>query len=73
MAKSIADRQLDMVFAVANAQKRSPVKVAAEGVLPKTGTTEAEEILGRGTAPIAVSSEGKKRFNNAGEAVHEEV
>jgi hypothetical protein len=62
-----------MVFAVANAHGRSPVKVAAEGVLPKAGTSEAEEILGRGTEPTGVTREGKKRFNNPGEAVHEEV
>lgn len=62
-----------MVFAVANAQGRSPVKVAAEGVLPKAGSVEAEEILGRGTEPTAVNKEGRKRFNSAGEVQHEEV
>jgi len=46
---SQVDDQLDMVFAVANAEGRSPVKVSAEGNLPKAGSLEAEQILGRAT------------------------
>ena len=42
-----ADLQLDLVFAIANAEGRSPVKVSADGNLPKAGSLEAEQILGR--------------------------
>jgi len=51
-----------LIFAVANAEGKSPVKVSAQTDLPKAGSTEAEEIMGRGaaTGPV-IRDEGKKR------------
>lgn len=65
--------QVDLIFAVANAEKRSPVKVSAMGDTPKAGSVEAERVLGRATDLTPVNNEGKKRFDAHGEARHEEV
>jgi len=65
--------QVDLIFAVANAEKRSPVKVSAMGDTPKAGSVEAERVLGRATDLTPVNNEGKKRFDAQGEARHEEV
>ena len=67
--------QLDLIFAVANAEGASPVKVAKrpQGDLPKAGSLEAEQVLGRANTLEPVSNEGKKRFDSAGVPHHQEV
>lgn len=65
--------QLDLIFAVANAEGKSPVSVAASGQLPKAGSAEAEQVLGRTSTITPVNNEGKKRFDNDGEPHHTEV
>lgn len=65
--------QLDLIFAVANAEGKSPVKVSASGQLPKAGSLEAEQVLGRANTLTPANNEGKKRFNAAGEPQHTEV
>jgi hypothetical protein len=62
-----------LIFAVANAENRSPVKVAAENNTPKAGTAEAESVLGKTTDLPPVNAEGKKRFEGTSEARQEEV
>lgn len=64
--------QLDMVFAVANAEGRSPVKVSAEGNLPKAGSFEAEQVMGRATTLNPTNNQGVKRYDAGGEVRHRE-
>jgi len=66
--------QVDLIFAVANAENRSPVKVAKENNTPKAGTAEAENVLGHASEMgPPVNGEGKKRFEGTSEARQEEV
>jgi len=62
-----------LIFAVANLENKSPVKVSAQTDLPKAGSIEAEEIMGRraATGPV-IRDEGKKRFPES-EPQHVEV
>ena len=62
-----------MIFAVANVEGKSPVKVSAQKDLPKAGSVEAEQIMGRAaaTGPV-IRDEGKKRFPES-EPQHVEV
>jgi hypothetical protein len=62
-----------LIFAVANAEQRSPVKVSADGNTPKAGSIEAERVLGRAADLNSVSKEGTRRFENANEARSEEA
>ena len=62
-----------MIFAVANAENRSPVKVAAENNTPKAGTAEAESVLANASDIPPDNAEGKKRFGGRSETRQEEV
>jgi len=62
-----------LIFAVANAENRSPVKVAAEKNIPKAGTAEAESVLDNASEIPPINAEGKKRFEGRSETRQEEV
>lgn len=45
--KKYSLEELDLIFAIAHNERRSPVAVSREGNIPKAGSREAEQILGR--------------------------
>lgn len=45
--KKYSLEELDLIFAIAHNERRNPVTVSKEGNIPKAGSREAEQILGR--------------------------
>lgn len=63
---SIADVQLDLIFAIAHDEGKNPVAVSRSGQIPEAGTPEAERALGRVTATHKGQGGSRKR-TGAGE------
>jgi hypothetical protein len=48
--------KLDIIFALAHEQGRSPVKVSVEGDIPQAGSDEADRVLGRQDTKVEPSA-----------------
>jgi hypothetical protein len=49
--------QLDIIFALAHEQGKSPVKVSVEGDIPQAGSEEADRVLGRSDTKVETGGE----------------
>lgn len=64
--KKYSLEELDIIFALAHDEGISPVKVSLRGDIPRAGTKEAEEILGRAERPRTGNTLSRKVSNVPG-------
>ena len=58
--------QLDIIFALAHEQGKSPVWISKSGEIPEAGSPEAEAILGRKPARPDMSEKGQAKKHSFG-------
>ena len=64
----VAERQLDLIFALANVEGKNPVAISKSGNIPEAGSREAEIILGR-QRPEGLSQKRSRRGSSIGRII----